>query len=110
MPGGQLVIGDRMSGFGRGDRVVLRAALRRGRRHKLGRARVRKGATGQVVRRHTKLFKPPRYDVDFGRGSGRSRTVRRVPAASLRRPVNPLLLALVVLSAVLVIGYLLQHG
>ena len=94
----------------RGDRVVLRAALRRGRRHKYGRARLRKGASGRVVRQHIKRFKPPRYDVEFGRGSGRSRTVRKVPAASLRRPVNPLLLALVLLVAVLVIGYLTQHA
>ncbi|HEX8767218.1 MAG TPA: hypothetical protein VF714_02545 [Jatrophihabitans sp.] len=99
-----------MRRFGRGDRVVLRAAVRRGRRHPSGRVRVRKGTAGRVQRRHTKLFKPPRYDVDFGRGPGRSRMVRKVPAASLRRRRSPLAVVLVVLLLVLVIGYLSQHG
>jgi len=89
---------------------VLRAAVRRGRRHKYGRARVRKGTSGRVLRRHSKLLKPPRYDVDFGRGPGRSLTVRKVPAASLRRPRSPLAAVLVVLLLVLVIGYLSQHS
>ncbi|MDQ1740097.1 MAG: hypothetical protein QOE53_1749 [Pseudonocardiales bacterium] len=99
-----------MPRFSRGDRVVLRAALRRGRRHKYGRARVRKGATGQVLRRHTKLLKQPRYDVDFRRRSSRAVTVRKVPAASLRRQRSPLTLVLAVLIVLLVIGYLSQHA
>ena len=99
-----------MRRFSRGDRVVLRAAVRRGRRHKLGRARVRKGASGRVVRRHSKFLKPPRYDVDFRRGSSRSVTVRKVPAASLRRRWSPLTLVLAVLIVALVIGYLFQHA
>jgi hypothetical protein len=99
-----------MRRFRRGDRVVLRHAVRRGRRHKYGRARVRKGTSGTVQRRHSKLLKASRYDVDFRRGPSRSLTVRKVPAASLRRPVNPLALALVVLIAVLLIGYLSQRS
>lgn len=98
-----------MRKFSRGDRVVLRAGLRRGRRHKYGRARVRKGTPGRVQRRHSKLLKPPRYDVDFRRG-GRRLPVRKVPAASLRRPRSPLTLALAVLIVLLVIGYLSQHA
>src|SRR5215218_7683915 len=101
--------GDRMRRFSRGDRVVLRAGLRRGRRHKYGRARVRKRTSGRGLRQPSKLLKPPRYDVDFGRGS-RSVTVRKVPAASLRRPRSPLAAVLVVLLVALVIGYLAQHG
>jgi hypothetical protein len=98
-----------MRRFRRGDRVVLRAAVRRGRRHKYGPARVRKGTSGRVVRRHSKVFKAPRYDVDFRRGASRSTRVRKLPAASLRRPVNPLAVALLVLLAVLVIGYLTRR-
>jgi hypothetical protein len=95
--------------FRRGDRVVLRAAVRRGRRHKYGRARVRKGTSGRVLGSHSKLLKPPRYDVEFRRGPSRSLTVRKVPAASLRRPRNPLVAVLVVLIVLLVIGYLSQR-
>jgi hypothetical protein len=98
-----------MRRFSRGDRVVLRAGVRRGRRHKYGRARVRRGTSGQVLRRHSKLGKPPRYDVDFRRRS-RSVTVRKVPASSLRRPRSPLAAVLVVLLVALVIGYLSRHG
>jgi hypothetical protein len=98
-----------MRRFRRGDRVMLRAAVRRGRRHKYGRARVRKGTPGRVLRRHSALLKAPRYDVDFRRGHRRPVTVRKVPAASLRRPVSPLAVALLVLIAVLVIGYLSQR-
>ena len=103
-------IGERMRRFSRGDRVVLRAAVRRGRRHKLGRARVRKGASGRVVRRHSKPLKPPRYDVAFRHGPSRSVTVRKVPAASLRRRRNPLTVVLAVLVVLLVVGYLSQHA
>ena len=99
-----------MRRFRRGDRVVLRAAVRRGRRHKYGRARVRKGTSGQVLRSHSKLFEPPRYDVAFRRGPSRSLQVRKVPAASLRRPRSPLAAVLVVLLVVLVIGLLSQHA
>jgi hypothetical protein len=99
-----------MRRFSRGDRVVLRAAVRRGRRHKLGRARMRKGSSGRVLRRHSTLLKPPRYDVDFRRGPSRSVRVRKVPAASLRRQRSPLTLMLAVLVVVLVIGYLSQHA
>ena len=99
-----------MRRYRRGDRVVLRAAVRRGRRHKYGRARVRRGTSGQVLRRHSKLLKPPRYDVDFRRGPSRSQTVRKVPAASLRRQRSPLAAVLVVLLVVLVIGLLSQHA
>jgi hypothetical protein len=103
-----------MRRFRPGDRVVLRSPVRRGRRHKYGRARVRKGAHGRVTERHTKLMKASKYDVDFGQGrfrqgqagQGRSRTVRKVPAASLRRPRSPLALVLGVLVVLLVIGYL----
>jgi hypothetical protein len=99
-----------MRRFGRGDWVVLRAGMRRGRRHKYGRARVRKGTSGQVLRRHSKLLKPSRYDVEFRPGRSRSLTVRKVPAASLRRPVSPLAVVLFALIAVLVIGYLSQRS
>jgi hypothetical protein len=63
-----------------------------------------------VLRRHSKLLKPPRYDVDFRRRHSRSVRVRKVPAASLRRPRSPLAAVLVVLLVVLVIGYLSQHA
>lgn len=96
-----------MRGFRRGDRVVLRTALRRNRRHKYGPARVRKGASGHVTQRHAKLLKAPRYDVEFRRGS---KLVRKLPAGSLRRPRSPLLAVLVALTALLIIGYLAQLG
>ena len=98
-----------MPRFRPGDRVVLRATVRRDRRHKYGRVRVRKGTSGRVVRRHTKALKAPRYDVDFRPGSSRSQRVRKVPAGSLRRPRSPLAMVLVVLLVVLAIGYLAQH-
>jgi hypothetical protein len=92
-------------GFRRGDRVVLRTAVRRGRRHKYGPVRLRRGASGRVTQRHTKLGKPPRYDVDIQRRN-RSVRVRKLPAASLRRPVSPLAAVLAVLALLLVIGLL----
>jgi hypothetical protein len=96
-----------MRSFRRGDRVVLRTAVRRSRWHKYGRVRVRKGASGRVTQRHIKLLKAPRYDVEFRRG-GRSKSVRKLPAGSLRRPRSPLLVVLVVLVLLLIIGYLAQ--
>jgi hypothetical protein len=94
--------------FRRGDRVVLRAAVRRGRRHKYGPVRLRRGASGRVTQRYSKLGKPPRYDVEIRRGRNRTQAVRKLPAGSLRRPVSPLAAVLVVLALLLVIG-LLMH-
>lgn len=98
-----------LGGFRRGDRVVLRASVRRNRRHKYGPARVRKGTSGRVTQRHAKLLKASRYDVEFRRG-GRSQRVRKLPAGSLRRPISPLLAVLAALTALLIIGYLAQLG
>jgi hypothetical protein len=95
-----------MRGLRRGDRVVLRSAVRRGRRHKYGRARVRKGASGRVTQRHSRLLKAPRYDVDFRRAGNRTVRVRKLPAASLRRPVSPVVAVLVVLGLLLILGLL----
>jgi len=99
-----------MRSFRRGDWVVLRTAVRRGRRHKHGRARVGRGTSGRVLRQHSKLLKPPRYDVAFRRRSHRSVTVRKVPTASLRRRRSPLGVVLAVLLVALAIGYLSRHG
>lgn len=103
-----------MRGFRRGDRVVLRSRVRRGRRHKYGPLRLRKGATGRVTQRHSKLGKPPRYDVEFRRGRTGSGTgsvkARKLPAGSLRRPVSPLAAVLLVLALLLVIGLLTRHA
>lgn len=99
-----------MRRFRTGQQVVLRAAVRRNRRHKYGPVRLRKGRSGRVVQRHSKLLKAPRYDVSFSRGQGRGRTVRKLPAASLRRPRNPFLILLVVLALLLIIGYLTQQA
>ncbi len=101
-----------MRRFRSGDRVVLRTAVRRGRRHKYGPLRLRRGASGRVTQRHSKLGKPPRYDVEVRRGrngsvSGSVRA-RKLPAASLRRPVSPVAAVLVVLALLLVLG-LLTH-
>jgi hypothetical protein len=97
-------------GFRRGDRVVLRAGVRRGRRHKYGPLRLRRGSSGRVTQRHTKLGKPARYDVEFRRGRTGSVPARKLPAGSLRRPVSPLLAVLVVLTLLLVIGLLTRHA
>jgi hypothetical protein len=100
-----------MRRFRPGQRVVLRAAVRRNRRHKSGPARVRKGTSGVVVQRHSKLMKAPRYDVDFNRGRNRRRRVRKVPAASLRRRREPIVvLLLLVLAVLLLVGYLTQYA
>jgi hypothetical protein len=99
-----------MRGFRPGQRVVLRMAVRRNRRHKSGPARVRKGTSGVVVQRHSKLLKPPRYDVDFNRGRTRRRRVRKVPAASLRRRREPIVVLLLVLAVLLLVGYLTQYA
>jgi hypothetical protein len=98
-----------MRGFRRGNRVVLRTGVRRGRRHKYGPLRLRRGASGRVTQRHTKLGKPPRYDVQFRRRSG-DITARKLPAGSLRRPISPLAAVLVVLALLLVIGLLTRRG
>ncbi|HEV2888693.1 MAG TPA: hypothetical protein VGX49_17415 [Jatrophihabitans sp.] len=98
-----------MRRFGSGDRVVLRTAVRRGRRHKYGRVKLRKGTSGRVAQRHTKRGKPPRYDVQVRR-RGKSVRVARVPAASLRRPISPLAAVLAILTVLLVIGYLTRHA
>ena len=99
-----------MRSFRRGQRVVLRAAVKRNRRHKYGPVRLRKGKSGRVVQRHSKLLKAPRYDVSFSRGQKGPWTVRKLPAASLRRPRNPFLALMVVLALLLLIGYLSQYG
>lgn|GEM_PF-5792376 len=97
-----------MRGFRRGDRVVLRTRVRRGRRHKYGPVRLRKGSSGRVSQRHSKLGKPPRYDVEVRRGRNRTVRVRKLPAASLRRPVSPLAAVLVLLAVLLVLGLLVS--
>ncbi|MDQ1745132.1 MAG: hypothetical protein QOE23_3471 [Pseudonocardiales bacterium] len=97
-----------MFGFRRGSRVVLRTAVRRGRRHKYGPVRLRRGSSGWVAQRHTRLGKPPRYDVDIRRGRNRTVRVRKLPAGTLRRPVSPLAVVLVALALLLVLG-LLAH-
>lgn len=95
-----------MRGFRRGDRVVLRTRVRRGRRHKYGPVRLRRGSSGRVRQRYAKLGKPPRYDVEVRRGRNRTVRVRKLPAGSLRRPVSPLAVVLVLLALLLVIGLL----
>lgn len=97
-----------MRSFRPGQRVVLRAAVRRNRRHKYGPVRLRKGKSGRVTQRHSKFLKAPRYDVSFNRGNT-TRTVRRLPAASLRRRRNPVVVLLVVLAVTLLFGYLSQR-
>ena len=97
-----------MRGFRRGDRVVLRTAMRRGRRHKYGPVRLRRGSSGRVTQRHSKLGKRPRYDVEIRRGRNRTVRVRKVPAGSLRRPVSPLAVVLVLLTVLLVLGLLMS--
>lgn len=99
-----------MLGFRHGDRVVLRTGVRRGRRHKYGALRLRRGSSGRVTQRYTKLGKPPRYDVEFRRGRTGSVKARKLPAGALRRPVSPLLAVLVVLALLLVIGLLTRHA
>lgn len=99
-----------MRGFRPGQRVVLRAAVKRNRRHKYGPVRLRKATSGRVVQRHSKLLKAPRYDVSFSRGRNRPRTVRKLPAALLRRRRNPFLVLMLVLGLLLLIGYLTQYA
>ncbi len=99
-----------MRRYRRGQSVVLKTALKRNRRHKYGPVRLRRGAPGRVQRRHQKLLRSPRYDVQFRGRRGQTRSVRKVPAVALRRPRPPLAVILLVLAVVLVIGYLTGHG
>jgi hypothetical protein len=97
-----------MRNFRPGQQVVLRRALKRNRRHKYGRVRLSRGASGRVVRRQQKRFSAPRYDVDFRRSGHRTTRVRRLPAASLSRH-HYLRWAIVLAIALLAVGYLTQR-
>ncbi len=97
-----------MRRFRPGQRVVLRTAFKRNRRHKYGAVRLRKGSSGRVVQRWQKALHSPRYDVDFSRRRRRLR-VRKVPAAALRRPRHPVAAVLAVLVLLLVLSYLARR-
>jgi hypothetical protein len=89
-----------------GNRVVLAKRLKRGRRHKLGRARVAKGTPGVVVQRRKKLFKDARYDVQFRRQRderGQPKVTPKVPREQLRRRPHPARVAAAAVGAVVVL-------
>lgn len=83
----------------RGHRVVLTRRLERGRRHKHGRAKLRKGTPGTVHQRRKRHFKPARYDVQFRSRRdkrGEPKVTPKVPGEMLRRRAHPARAAILV--------------
>jgi hypothetical protein len=90
-----------MARLKRGAEVVLIQPLNRGRRHKYGPIRLKRGSVGRVERKHDRLLRSRSYDVQFVR-RGRVRTARGVPASFLRRrhSASNAIVLLVVLGAI----------
>lgn len=93
-----------MAKLKRGTRVIVTEPIHRGRRHKHGPARVRKGAKAQVAfRRGGGLFGKTKYDLEVHDGM-RTQHVRSVSESSLiRAPTFHFPRTLVVALLVLVV-------
>ena len=93
-----------MTRLKRGTSVIVTDPIKRGRRHKHGPAKVRKGAKAQVThRRSGGLFGKTKYDLEVHDGM-RTHQVRSVPESSLMRaPVVHLPRVLVVAVLVLLV-------
>ena len=89
--------------------VILVRPLTRGRRHKYGPIKVKRGSVGRVERRHDRLFREARYDVQF-RGRVRARTARSIPASSLRVRRRAARNAIVAVLVIVAIAYLSVRG
>lgn len=89
--------------------VILVRPLTRGRRHKYGPIKVKRGSVGRVERRHDRLFREARYDVQF-HNRGRARIARSLPASSLRVRRHATRNAIVALLMIAAIVYLSVKG
>ena len=102
--GARLAIGEGVRRLKPGDQVVLAARLRRSSWHKLGEARVPKGARGRVIRVNRRVWRTSLLDVEFQATLLRQRTlVKSIPNKYLRRR-QPLLRPGLLCALVLVIA------
>lgn len=96
-----------MRRFKPGSSVRLTEPVRRGRRHKHGPARLKRGVRGRVKGSHRHWRKGVLYDLQVQKGRGPEQIVRSVPANKLKGPSRAQYIAVVALILILLLYVLL---